>query len=429
MREAFEHPADTGPETALSGHRGLGEASAEARQLLALLAFLGEGPVPLWLFAEGHARLPAPLGSLAAAGVEALEATARELADADLARLEEDGVLLEPPAAAGVREALTGAQRGRQVSLALGLLDEAFPDRVGRPEDVARSEILAPCIESAGRHVSGGGRTTARAAHLLARLGSFRALSGRPEDARRVLARAVALAEGEEGGGPLEGPLRAVIADEHAAVLVELERPDEAAAEARRAARLAHEAFPPEAPQLPVFLLNVGRTLRQAGDARGAERALREALERAEAADSPAAVPLIVEARLALAELALGEGRPQEAADIASTVLESAPEESSPELAARAAWILADALRESGSMDRATELYRRSLELDVRRYGPGHPGIGQKSLALGLHLEDRGRTEEAREAYARALDIFEASLGSDSDAAGAARSCLERISA
>ncbi|HKK27239.1 MAG TPA: tetratricopeptide repeat protein [Gemmatimonadota bacterium] len=407
---------------------GTGEAaSPEARELLGVLAFLGPSPVPLWLFAEGSAHLPSPLDAVADAGTGSLETTVRELVDAGLARLTDAGVALEPEVAAAGRESLAGVERSRSVGTALALLDEAFPDRVGREEDVARCELLAPWIEAVAGHVAGGGRSTERAAHLLARLGSFRALSGRPEEARRALRRAVALAEGEEGGGPLEGPLRAVLADEHASVLAELDRPGEAAGEARRAASLARELLPDDAPQLPVFLLNVGRTLRQAGDAAGAEEALREALERAESADSPAARPLVVEARLALAEVALGDGRPEDAADAARGALEAADEERAPGLAARATWILADALGEAGSAEEATRYYRRSLELDTRRYGARHPGVGQKALGLGLHLERRGLSGEAEEAYERALSIFGDTLGPDSEPARAARSCLERV--
>jgi len=407
---------------------GTGESvSPEARELLSVLAFLGPSPVPLWLFAEGCARLPPPLDSAAGAGTGALETTVRELAGAGLARLTDDGAALQPRVAAAVRESLTGVARSRGVGTALALLDDAFPERVGREADVARCELLAPGIEAAAGHVAGGGRSTERAAHLLARLGSFRALSGRPEQARLALRRAVALAEGREGGGPIEGPLRAVLADEHAAVLAELDRPEEAADEARRAASLARELLPAGAPQLPVFLLNIGRTLHRAGDAAGADGALREALERAEVADSPAARPLVVEARLALAEVALGEGRPEAAAGAARGALEAVDEERAPGLAARATWILADALGESGAAEEATRFYRKSLELDARRYGARHPGVGQKALGLGLHLERRGLAGEAEEAYERALSIFDETPGPDSEPARAARSCLERV--
>jgi tetratricopeptide (TPR) repeat protein len=399
----------------------------EAGQLLSLLAFLGEGPVPTWLFGEGRDLLPTPLRDAAAAGTGALAGPIRELVTRELAEEAEGGVSVPSAVAAAVRDSMTGVETSRFAGLAVALLDRGFPERIGRAEDEGRTRLLAPAVEAAAAHVSGGGEATARAAHLLGRLGSFYGLSGHPEDARRAFESAIALAEGEAGGGPLEGPLRAVLADEHAAVLAELDRLEEARREATRALELARQALPEDAPQLPVFLLNVGRTLRRAGDPNGSRTALSTALARAEAAASPAARPLALEIRMALAELALAEGRAGEAATVARELLEGIDELEEPELAARAAWILGDSLREGGDGEAATDPYRRSLALDERRYGPGHPGVGQKCLGLGLHLEELGRAAEAREAYARALAIFEAALGADSDAAGVARGCLERL--
>lgn len=422
MRDA-ENDVPGGGEGSAAGS-GAEDASG---QLLALLAFMGEGPIPLWLFAEGHDLLPPPLDSVAAAGAEVLEAPARELAGRRLLLIESGEVRVPAEVASAVRSSMSGVERSRFAGLALALLDHGFPEGVGRQEDVGRSEALAPAVEAVAGHVTGGGSSTARAAHLLGRVGSFRGLAGDPEGARRALARAIALAEGEAGGGPLEGPIRAVLADEHAAVLVELERPEEARREARRALRLAEEALPEDAPQLPVFLLNVGRTLRQADDPEASRAALVRALERARSANSPAARPLIVEARLSLAELALDRGEADEAVKRAGAALEELYEREEPEMVARASWILADALREAGSPEEATELYVHSLEADIRRYGPGHPGVGQKQLGLGLHLEDLGRAREAAEAYTRALAIFEEALGSDSEPARSARACLDRV--
>ncbi|MDP2480860.1 MAG: tetratricopeptide repeat protein [Candidatus Palauibacterales bacterium] len=425
MSDAEMDPPAGGAGTAPIGGS---EAADEDGQLLAILAFMGAGPVPLWLFAEGHDLLPPPLESVAAAGAGALDAPARRLARRHLVHVEAAEVRVPPEVGSAVRESMTGVERSRFAGLALSLLDRGFPERIGQPEDTGRSEALAAAIEAVAGHVTGGGSSTARAAHLLGRVGSFHGLSGDPEQARRALARAIALAEGEAGGGGLDGPIRAVLADEHAAILVELDRLEDARQEARRALRLAEQALPEDAPQLPVFLLNVGRTLRQAGDVDGSREALVRALELAGAADSAAARPLVVEARLALAELALGEGEADEAVSRAGAALEEIYERDEPELVGRAAWILADALREAGSTEEATELYRHSLEADVRRYGAGHPGVGQKLLGLGLHFEDLGRIPEAIEAYGRAVVIFEEALGPESEPARSARACLERVS-
>jgi len=145
-------------------------ASDEAGQLLAVAVFLGAQGVPLWLFAEGHDLLPPPLGSVAAAGAGALSAPLRELVELGFAAEEEDGMRVPAATSAVVRDSMSGVERSRFAGLAVALLDRGFPERVGRQEDIGRSETLGPAVEAAAAHVSGGGASTARAAHLLGRV-------------------------------------------------------------------------------------------------------------------------------------------------------------------------------------------------------------------------------------------------------------------
>lgn len=408
------------------GLSGLREDSREAAQMLGVLVFMAPEPAPVWLFAEQHAELPDPLAGAARAGSSALMEPVRELEERGL--VEVDGPRLHVPAetAERVRERMTSSEKGEYGGTAVRLLHEAFPDRVGRPEDRERSRELAPHLLAAAGWPEGGGRTTAEAVHMLARLGSFFRSEGETEAARDAFRRALEVAE---RGTPVEGPLRAVLCDELASTEVALGDLDAARSAAGRALELAEASLPTDAPQLPILLSNVGTTFREAGDAERAASCFRRALELAEEAGSGAARPLVAELHLSLADVRMLQerfGAASEAAGRSLGVAEEVWGEVHPHTA-RSSWILADARRALGEGRRAAELYRRSLEIQERLQGPDHPSVGQKAMALGLHLDDLGEAEEARRCLERAMEVFSGSLGPESDAVSSVRACLERV--
>lgn len=396
-----------------------------AFQLLGLLSFLGDEPVPTWALAEGHEALPSPLSSGAAAGEEALRETAAPLCERGWAEVD-GGLRVGSGAAAAARGCASPRQRGRFAAAAVSVLHRAFPDRVGRPEDARRCRALAPHVRAAAEHPGGGGRTTAEAAHLLARLGAFHRSEGEPEAALEAYRRAREVAD---RGEPVEDAFRAVLADETASVLAGLDRREEAARTAVEALELADAGLEPDEPRLPVLLSNVGTTFRELGRHDRACACFERALELVRAAGGAAGRPLAVELQAGLADVRMAQGRREEAALAAEGALAAAEElwgEEHPQVA-RAAWMLADALRGRGREERVLELYRQSLAVEEALHGERHPAVGQKALALGLHLEETGRTGPARDAYRRAREAFAEALGSDSDAAEAARRHLERL--
>lgn len=397
-----------------------------AFQLLGVLSFMAEDPVPPWALAEGHESLPSPLSSAAAAGEGSLRELAGPLEARGWTLREEEGFCAEPGAAAAAREAVTPRERGRLAGAAVSVLHRAFPGRVGRPEDARRCRRLAPHVLAAAQRPGGGGRTTAEAAHLLARLGAFHRSEGEAERALDAYRRARRVAD---RGNPVEDAFRAVLADETASVLAGLGRDEEAAGAAVAALELAEAGLSADEPRLPVLLSNVGTTFREVGRHERACACFERALELVRAADGSAARPLAVELQAGLADVRMAQGRREEAALAAEGALAGAEElwgTEHPQVA-RATWMLADALRGRGRPERVLELYRRSLAVEAALHGEEHPAVGQKALALGLHLEETGRSESAREAYRRARDVFTEALGPESDAADAARRHLERL--
>jgi len=73
----------------------------------------------------------------------------------------------------------------------------------------------------------------------------------------------------------------------------------------------------------------------------------------------------------------------------------------------------ADDLADNGNARAAEQMYRESLESDLRTLGR-RPFVGQSTAAFGNFLRRQGRYEEAETAFREALDILQATLGPDS---------------
>lgn len=400
--------------------------SRESAQLLGVLAHMGEAPVPAWALAAGHGALPDPLAASARAGPERVVAAAAPLVERGWVETDDGSLRLDPGIAEGVRARMSGRERGSFGSAAVAVLYRAFPERVGRSGDRRRCRTLEPHVRAAAEHPAGGGRSTAEAIHLLARLAAFLRSEGNARSALAALRSARRLA-GQ--GDPVDDVFRAVLADETASLLAGLDRPEEARETAETARVLAEEGLETGDPRLPILLSNLGTTFRELELHERATGCLERALSLTEASGSRAARPLAVELRASLADVHLAAGRHGAAEAAARAALEAAEQlsEAPHPQAARAAWMLGDALRESGREEEAVEPYRSSLAMERELHGEGHPGTGQKALGLGLHLEELGRTEEAEEAFRTALVAFRASLGEGSEAARSARAGLDRV--
>jgi hypothetical protein len=77
-------------------------------------------------------------------------------------------------------------------------------------------------------------------------------------------------------------------------------------------------------------------------------------------------------------------------------------------------------LEAKGDDDAAAALYRRALPVVERACGPEHPETAAVLLNLGGLTGDRAMVE-------RSLRIFEATMGTESGPAGAARERLQRM--
>ena len=77
-------------------------------------------------------------------------------------------------------------------------------------------------------------------------------------------------------------------------------------------------------------------------------------------------------------------------------------------------------LEAKGEHGEAAARYKEALSIVARAYGPGHPETAAVLLNLGGLTGDRAMVE-------RALRIFEATMGPDSEPAAAAREKLQRL--
>lgn len=396
-----------------------------AAQLLGLSAFLGDARVPGWLVASGRDLLPDPLAARLAGGVEATVERARSLGREGLATVDEDGFRLAEGVARAIRERMSARERASFGGAAVSLLHRTFPERVGRDRDSGRVRALAPHVQAAASHPSGGGRATSEAAHTLARLAAHHREAGRLADAADVLEQGVEVAH---RGSGVEAALRAVLLDELAGARAGLEDAEGALEAADRALEIVPE-LPDGSPHRPMLLSNLATTFREVGALDRAIDAYDRALKSVEMESSRSAIPLEIELLLGRADAELTAGDPRAAARTAARAVELA-EAHVGEVHAftvRALWLRADALREIGDPEGATPLYRRSLVAEGQLLGAEHPSVGQKLMALGLHLAELGRREAARDHLRRARDVFDGALGSEADPTRAASRALDDL--
>ncbi|MCP3981890.1 MAG: tetratricopeptide repeat protein [bacterium] len=128
----------------------------------------------------------------------------------------------------------------------------------------------------------------------------------------------------------------------------------------------------------------------------------------------------------------LEHARSAEAADRdreAERLYRSVIEESRTEdlLTARAVDGLADLYRRNERWVESEPLYRRSVEMWTRLLGAEQPRLAATLHNLGMVLSYQGRHEDARAALERALAIWNAATGVDSDEATNTRRALDRL--
>ncbi|REJ73360.1 MAG: hypothetical protein DWQ36_02055 [Acidobacteria bacterium] len=155
--------------------------------------------------------------------------------------------------------------------------------------------------------------------------------------------------------------------------------------------------------QAAAALVELARLRLEVGEAEAARRLAEEARLLLAGAAQPSRPSADVGSVLGLALLELGEG------GRALEELEDAYEQreaiaAPPGELAQAAQHLADAVLESGDLDRAETLYREAIDSWLLEVTPPDPGLARSWNDLGVLLVRRGEMEEAAELLRRALE-------------------------
>jgi tetratricopeptide (TPR) repeat protein len=355
-------------------------------ELLRLCVFLASETIPLDLVTAEPGLLPGSLAAAVAtddhAGVEeAAGACYRySLVDRDLA-----GIRVHRLVQQVVRAQLAQPEQQATITTVVGLLAASFPsdDELADPKRWPRCAQLLPHLLAAVEHAHEAGIAGATAVVLLRRAGAYLEGRGAYEPARRLLERALALAEA--GLGSHHREVGAILAN---LGRVLLDQGDLASARAvlERALEVFEATLGAETSDVGATLSNLGRVLYTQGDLAAA----RTALERA----------------LGITQAALGPDHPKVGATLRNLGL---------------------MLLEQGDLTGARAAHEGALEIFEAAVGADHPEVGTTLTNLGRVLHEQGDLPGARASLERALEIFKVALGPDSSDVGATLSNLGRV--
>lgn len=315
-------------------------------------------------------------------------------------RLDQQTGRMEPELEANLRR-LLGSAFG-----ALGLFDDA-----GRQLEAAHAtfaERLGPAhIETIDAAI---------------RLAALRRAQGRPQEARELLAPAVAAAEKARGRSD---DLTLTAMNELGGALCDLGKPREAEPLYREALAARRERLGPDHVDTVRSANDLALLLDDSGNFAEAKALLVEVIEtvrRTQGAKHPAlAVHL---ANLAGVETRLGD------LDEAERLYQEARTRFRESLGDRHPQYV-QLLNSYGSLcrvrqryDEAEALFREAIALNTERLGPRHARLGANYHNLAITLISLSRFEEAEDAIRQALDIFTESYGPNSEYALSARTVM-----
>ncbi|WP_195905295.1 FxSxx-COOH system tetratricopeptide repeat protein [Parafrankia elaeagni] len=380
-----------------------------AVELLELLAFVGDEPVPLDLFTNAPDRLgDGPLGGDARDPV-AWVRTVGDLVGHGLADRTNTVVKVHRLVRATSRRRIAAARR-REACLTtlLGLLRAAIPQRVqSNPDAWPRWRALFPHVQAALDRPDDQFAAAGRAdlSWLCDRAAGYLREQGLPAAARPYAERALAHAEA------LFGPTHPEVAsclNNNAMTLLDLGRPAEALPLARRALDIALRVHGEQHSDVAVALNNLAGVLRELGAPRPALGLLRRALaiDRRLGGDTG---PDIAARLCSLAQCLRELGRFDDALPLARAALrmdEDLHGAFHPVVAGDLA-ALADITQDLGRPAEGEPLARRALAIDEGVYHGAHPIVAIRLNSLAGILQDLGRLDEARAWLERALAIDE----------------------
>ncbi|BCM88076.1 FxSxx-COOH system tetratricopeptide repeat protein [Methylobacterium indicum] len=349
-----------------------------AAGLLAHAALLAPEPIPLFLFAEGRAKLSEPLASaLAGDGLDEAVAALRAFALVEreaVADEREAGVVTECVRLHRlVRQVAAPAERGAREEMRRALVEAlaaVYPRDVNEnPRTWPRARRLdGLALDLVGGEAEPPSGAEVTSAWLLDRLASYQQMALAAYAAAQLLfERALAITERVQGSNhpDVDGSLNNL-------ALLLYTQGDLAGARPlfERALAISERVQGPDHPNTATSLNNFALLLRDQGDLAGA----RSLHERA----------------LAIRERVLGPDHPDTATSLANG---------------------AGLLRAQGDLVGARPLFERALSINERVLGPDHPNTAASLNNLAVLLQDQGDLAGVRPLFERALSINERALG------------------
>ena len=381
-----------------------------AVQLLTLCGWLAPEPVPLSLFSNHAALLPAPLSATADDSIAFVDAIAA-LADYSLARRTGNDILVHRLVQDVIRQ--NNATGPSPLDNVLTLLRADLPAEIyDKPQNWPRWRQLLPHVLVATAHQKDLNPTPAAdAAWLLHRAGSYLYVHGRPADAVRLLKQSVHFRERIVGTDSSE---IAATLNNLGLALADLGRPDSAIHVLKRAVRLLETADQPDKFAIAEVLNHLGWAHVLLGQPAAALPIYERAMKIRKTADRPDPARIMADLN-GLGRAFADSGRPADALPLHERALqlcEAAYGPDHPWIATTLAY-QGRALTDLGRPAEALPLLERALTIRETAYGSDHPWLATVLNHQGRALTDLGLPAEALARHERALEIHEAVYGSD----------------
>jgi len=382
-----------------------------AIQLLTLCAWLAPEPVPLDLFSNHAALLPAPLNATADDSIAFVDAVAA-LVDYSLARRTGNEILVHRLVQDIIRQDDRDAAGPSPLGNVLTLLRADLPTEINdKPPNWPRWRQLLRHVLVATAHQNDLNSTAvADAAWLLDRAGNYLYVHGRPADAVPLLKRSVHFREHIVGAGNSE---IATTLNNLGLGLADLGRPHSAIHVLKRALLLLETADQPNDFAIAEVLNHLGWAHVLLGQSAAALPIYERALNIRETADRPDRARVVADLN-GLGRALADSGRPADALPLHERALQLCEAAYSPDHP----WVgttlayQGRALTDLGRSVEALPLLERALIIRETAYGSDHPWVATVLNHRGRALAALGRPAEALALHERALEIHEAVLGS-----------------
>lgn len=386
-----------------------------AVQLLALCSWLAPEPVPLDLFSNHVALLPAPLNATVDDPIAFVDASAA-LAGYSLARRTGNDILVHRLVQDVIRQDDRDAAGPSPLDNVLALLRADLPDEINdKPSNWPRwRQLLRHVLVATAHQKDLNSTAVADAAWLLDRAGNYLYVHGRPADAVPLLERSVDFRERITGADNSE---IATTLNNLGLALADLGPPDSAikAIEVlKRALRLLETADQPDGFAIAEVLNHLGWAHVRLGEPAAALPIYERALKIRETADRPDWARVAADLN-GLGRALADSGRPADALPLhqrALQLFEAAYGPDHPWVGTTLAY-WGRALTDLGQPEKALPLLERALTIRETAYGSDHPWLATVLNHRGRALTDLGRPAEALALHERALEIHEAVYGPD----------------